>query len=82
MDNSEPNIEFHSKLLTLNPAAKFYTNIQLCIDEIKLLINEKIFLIISNNLSSDILDVIFPIPSIQAIFIYNKVHIYPFISKL
>jgi tetratricopeptide (TPR) repeat protein len=72
LDNSQVNQQIQLKLLEINPAVQFYTDIQLCIDFIKSIFNEKIFLIISNNLSLDLLESISLLQSILAIFIYDN----------
>jgi tetratricopeptide (TPR) repeat protein len=71
LDISQPTFEIQSKLLELNPAAQFYTDIRLCTNLIKSIMNEDIFLIISNILLTDILDSIYSLRSILAIFIYD-----------
>ena len=72
LDKSDPSVEIQSKLLEINPSAQFYTDIQLCINFIKSIFNEEIFLIISNILLTDILDSIYSLRSILAIFIYDN----------
>ncbi|CAF4692120.1 unnamed protein product [Rotaria sp. Silwood1] len=71
LNNTEPTFDIQSNLLKINPAAQFYTDIQLCIDIIKTISNENIFLIISNILLSNIFDYIYSLQSIIAIFIYD-----------
>ncbi|CAF0861109.1 unnamed protein product [Rotaria sordida] len=71
LNNIEPTFDIQSNLLKINPATQFYTNIQLCIDFIKTISNEEIFLIISNILLSNIFDYIYFLQPIIAIFIYD-----------
>ncbi|CAF4658745.1 unnamed protein product, partial [Rotaria sp. Silwood2] len=71
LNNIEPTFDIQSNLLKINPATQFYTNVQLCIDFIKTLSNEQVFLIISNILLSNIFDYIYSLQAIIAIFIYD-----------
>lgn len=73
LNNSEINSDIKSNLLKLNPASQFYTNIKLCIDTIKILFNEKLFLIISSTLLSKLFKILHSFKSIIAIFVYDDI---------
>jgi len=71
-DKKPINSEIKSKLLELNPAAQFFTNIEECIDFIKFLTDEDIFLIISYEIASNILPSIHSFRSVVQIFFFNN----------
>lgn len=71
LNNCEITSDIRSNLLEINPNTQVFTDIQLCIDFIKTVWNEKCFLIISSELLRRIFKYIYSLPSIICIFIYD-----------
>ena len=67
----EINGEFRRDLIRINPIAQFYTDVSSCFDAIQLIINKPIFLIISNDLLIDLIELIESFPRSIVIFIYD-----------
>ena len=68
LNNSQVNAEIKSSLMKINPAAQFYTDARLCLDLIKSITNEQLFLIIS---SMDFCELFHSFQTILAIFVYD-----------
>ncbi|CAF3546665.1 unnamed protein product [Rotaria socialis] len=72
LNNSHASVDIESNLIKINPATQIYTDIKLCIDFIKTLFNEKVFLIISNIILTKSFFSIYFLQPIIAIFIYDE----------
>ncbi|CAF3872309.1 unnamed protein product, partial [Adineta steineri] len=70
MNNSDDNHLTQSKLIELNPAVQFYSHFDRCLDLIKSIKDEQIFLIVSGSFAERILLQIHHYRPLVAIFIF------------
>ncbi|CAF3652749.1 unnamed protein product [Rotaria sp. Silwood1] len=70
IDDSVGSKLTQSLLCELNEYVRFYTDIHLCIDYIKTIIDEKVFLIVSGSLAKDILSEVHLLSTISSVFIF------------
>ncbi|CAF4746225.1 unnamed protein product, partial [Rotaria magnacalcarata] len=70
IDDSPTSKLTQSILCELNECVRFYTDIHLCIDYVKTIIDEKVFLVTSGSLAKDILSEIHSLSAIVSVFIF------------
>ncbi|CAF3102904.1 unnamed protein product [Rotaria socialis] len=70
IDDSENSQYIQTSLFELNTFVQFYTDPQLCIDYIRTIRNEKIFLITGGLVTEEVLSEIHPLLMVHAIFIF------------
>jgi tetratricopeptide (TPR) repeat protein len=83
MDNSSDYILTQTMLLELNPAAQFYSNFDRCLDLIKSIKDEQIFLVVSGAFARRVLSQIHHQHTLVAVFIFcaNRQHHEPLKHK-
>ncbi len=83
MDNSSDYILTQTMLLELNPAAQFYSNFDRCLDLIKSIKDEQIFLVVSGAFARRLLSRIHHQHTLVAIFIFcaNRQHHEPLMHE-
>jgi tetratricopeptide (TPR) repeat protein len=70
IDDSPDSLQTQTRLRNVNNYCQFYTNIQLCLDFIRTVNNEQIFLIVSGVLARSILPQIHSLRSLASVFIF------------
>ena len=69
---SSVNSQIESRLLELNPVAEFFTDAKQCLDLIKSIDNEKIFIVMSYEIALNLPSLIHSLRSIIYFFIFNN----------
>jgi tetratricopeptide (TPR) repeat protein len=70
IDDSPDSLQKQMRLRNMNNYCQFYTNTQLCLDFMRTVNNEKIFLVVSGVLAHSILPQIHSIRSVASVFIF------------